>query len=218
MENTTTCYKLTSQALTTYGDFIWIEGEWTTPLPGKGKLCSGSWYHAYHHPLLALFLNPIHADFKQPILWEAEGRGAFQDDNGLKCGFASMRLVKRLEIPEITTEQRVRFALLCAKEVYKETSFVEFADKYLFGEDRSQKTAARAARSAAEAAWSAAWSAARSAESAAWSAAEAAAEWAARAAESAAREAANQMDSLPRLIKAAEEAMRLPQSTENKEA
>jgi hypothetical protein len=142
---TTTCYKLTNQDLTTYGGFPWKVGKWSKKLSGEGDLCSGNWYHAYHHSLLAVFLNPIHANLSEPLLWRAEGKGAFKDDKGLKCGFSSMRLVERMEIPVVTTEQRVCFALLCAKEVYKEASFVEFADKYLKGEDRTVKAAGAAA-------------------------------------------------------------------------
>jgi hypothetical protein len=66
---------------------------------------------------------------------------------------------------------RVRFAILCAKEVCADLPWNAWADKWLSGEDRSEA----AAGAAAEAAWAA--RAARAAR-----AAEAAAAWAARAA------------------------------------
>lgn len=65
-----------------------------------------------------------------------------------------------MEIPvyEITTEQRVEFSIRAALLVYKETSFVSWAEKWLSGEDRSE-TLAFAAYVAAHAAYIAAYSA-----------------------------------------------------------
>jgi hypothetical protein len=78
-----------------------------------------------------------------------------------------MTTVRRIEIPVVTTEQRVKYAILCALEVCQEPSFVTWANKWLSGEDRSERSAA--ARASASAVSSAsAWSA--SAESAACSA------------------------------------------------
>jgi hypothetical protein len=193
-------YKLTNQDCTTKNNTLWGENI-THKTNGEGNLCSSGWLHAYQSPELALFMNPIHGNFPSPILWEAEGEGDFKDDNGLKCGVTQLTTVKKLDIVVPTTEQCIKFALLCAKEVYKDDKFLQWCENWLNGTDRSEAAAeaeawvaAEAAEAAAEAAaWAAeaaAWAAARAAGAAAWVAAEAAAEaeaWvAAEAAEAAA--------------------------------
>jgi hypothetical protein len=135
--------------------------------------------------LLAVFLNPIHAAFRKPRLWEAEGEIAL-NDKGLKVGCVTLTTVREIPLPTVTTEQRVRFGILCALEVCSEPSFVKWANAWLDGSDRSARSAESAAEWSASAAWaeSAAWAWAESAwaESAAESAAELAAELAARSA------------------------------------
>jgi hypothetical protein len=151
---------------------------------GEGGLCGPGWIHAYEHPLIAVLMNPIHADFKNPRLWGAEGEVALRDGQ-LKCGCKTLTTVREIPLPKITTEMRVRFAILCAKEVYACLSWNAWADKWLSGEDRTQAARARAARTA-RAAWvAAAEAAAAKAASAAYRSARAVA-WAAYAAEAAA--------------------------------
>ena len=163
------CYKLTTQKMTTQGNTVWGEGVTHTPKESDGGLCSGAVIHAYTHPLLAVLLNPIHADITKPILWEAEGHGEMLNDHGLKIGFrGGLTTIRQIPLPVVTTEMRVRFAILCAKEVYSDKAWNAWADKWLSGEDRSgdaAHTAARAAaaRSVAAAAWDAAYAAARAA-------------------------------------------------------
>ncbi len=187
-----TIYKLTSQNLQTHNGFQWTPGEWTPEADGAGELCSNSFYHFYTHPLLAVLLNPIHANLSNPVLWKGEARGTFKDDRGLKGGATQMRIVERLEVPKISTIQKVAFALLCAKEIYTEASFVRFADSWLKGEDRSD-AAANAANAAANAAYAAAYAAnaaAYAANAAAYAANAANAAYAANAAAYAANAAA----------------------------
>ena len=196
-----TCYKLTNQDMTTHNGYKWEINKWrkVNAKDGDGNLCSGSFLHAYTDPVLAIFLNPIHANISNMRLFRAEGRGRFADDNGLKIGYSQMRLVEELPVKMPTTEQRVKFAILCAMEVYEHPDFLDWCHKWLIGEDRSEDrseaaawAAARAAARAARAAWAAARAAARAAWAAAWAAAEAA-EAAAEAAEAAA-EARKQID------------------------
>lgn len=189
MENKT-YYKLTDQNCATYRGYQWVPGEWRMT-DGSGELCGPGWLHGYHHPLLAAFLNPIHANIMNPRLWAVETDGLFRDDNGLKFGTTKMRLVEELEMPEVTTTQRVAFAILCAKEVCRDAAWNSWADRWLSGEDRSVESAyatiyaawkaASAARaaSAASAAWKAAFNAAyyaawKAASNAAYSALDAA--------------------------------------------
>ena len=189
-------YKLTDSCGKTWGGTQWGPGV-SHSGTGEGELCGPGWIHAYEHPLIAVLMNPIHADFKNPRLWEAEGEVGLRDGQ-IKCGCKTLATVREIPLPSITSEMRVRFAILCAKEVYACLSWNAWADRWLSGGDRSEAAAWAAAEAAwaaaaqAAAAWAAAWAAEaaasatyRSARSA-WAAAEAAAEAAYRSARAAA--------------------------------
>ena len=186
----TTLYKLTDQAHRTRAghdnETLWGVGvEHSAKGDAEQDLCSDGWLHAYTDPLLAVFLNPIHADINNPVLWEAEGEVGKSD--GCKVGCRTLRTVRIIPLPKVTTEQRVKFAILCAKQVCKDEKWNAWADAWLSGEDRSSKAAeaAEAAGAAADAAYAAAYAAARAARAAAWRAAARAAEAAADAADAA---------------------------------
>ena len=145
----TTFYKLTSQSLTTHNDFPWTLGVPATAT-GEGDLCGPSWLHAYTDPLLAVLLNPIHANIKDPRLFRAEGTvGA--EDHGLKVGCTTLTLVEEMPLPVITPTQSVAFGVICAKEVCQDKGWITWADRWLSGKDRTEKSA-RAAEAAAAAA------------------------------------------------------------------
>ena len=173
-------YKLTDEHGQTHSKTQWGENV-TNTANGEGDLCGPGWIHAYTDPLLAVFLNPVHADFKSPQLWEAEGEVG-KEDCGLKVGCTSLTTIRRMNVPAVTTEHCVRFAVLCVRQVYSEPAFLAWSEKWLSGEDRS----GTAAWAAAEAAKAAAWAAAKAAKAAkaAWAA------WAAEAAKAAAKAAA----------------------------
>ena len=199
-------YKLTDQNNQTMNCTQWGKGvtHQTTGIPSG--LCSEGWLHAYEHPLLAVLFNPIHANFRNPRLWEAEGEGELLRERQLKCGVTKLTTVKEMQLPEVTTEQRVRFAILCCKAVCEDEKWNAWADKWLSGEDRSESSAeaaSAAAAEAAEAAWAAAW--AEAAEAASWAAARVAA-WAAWAAAWASEAAADKSDSTLDLIAVAKQA------------
>jgi hypothetical protein len=176
-------YKLTDGDGQTWNGTQWGPGV-SHSGTGKGELCGPGWIHAYEHPLIAVLMNPIHANFQNPRLWEAEGEVALRDGQ-LKCGCATLTTVREIPLPSITTEMRVRFAILCAKEVCACLSWNAWADKWLSGEDRTQAAAERACVRAEAAA-----AAAAEAAAAAWAAEAAAAAWAAEAARAAAAAAA----------------------------
>ena len=140
-------YKLTKQDLTTYNGFQWTIGEWKET-SGEGELCTSGWLHCYTNPLLAILLNPIHARISNPKLFEIEVDGKCLTDYGLKEGWTKMKLVKEIAIPEITNIQKVAFAILCALEVYHDEKFVEWANNWLNGKDRSRDSANAAAYAA----------------------------------------------------------------------
>jgi hypothetical protein len=144
-----TIYKLTDENMRTYNDFQWEIGK-TYETNGRGDLCGPGWLHAYTDPLLAVLLNPIHADLKAPRLFRGEGLVG-KTDGGLKIGCSRMVLREELPLPQVTTEQRIKFAIYCALEVYKEPNFTRWAQGWLAAADaaaRAAYTAAAAARAA----------------------------------------------------------------------
>ena len=102
-----------------------------------------------------MFLNPIHADFKNPILWEAEGN-VEKNDHGLKVGVKRLTTIRQIPLPDVSDEQRIKFGILCAKRVCKDKKWNSWADNWLSGQDRSTAAAAAAAAYAAFAAIAAA--------------------------------------------------------------
>lgn len=161
--------KLTNRKMCTYGNTKWVIGEWKEVL-GNGKSCDSGWLHCYgantehQASLLAVLLNPIHANVKNPRLWLIDVDGKRKEDNGLKFGFKRMRLLEELPLPKVNVEQQVKFAILCAKHVHHDPSWLNWADGWLSGQNRSQEAAetvrvnAWTARAAAaeEASWAAA--------------------------------------------------------------
>ena len=190
--------KLTDENSLTHGNTLWgpgIRHEATGPL--DGGLCTNSWIHYYSHPLLAVMLNPIHVNFAKPLGWAVSIEGLTRDDNGLKMGCRALTTLHQIDLPVVTTAQRVRFAILCGQAIIG-TDLPEWstwAEGWLNGTNRAADAAQAAARSAAQitawAAWATTWAAwatvrvaakaaARSAAQAAEAAAQAAV-WAARA-------------------------------------
>jgi hypothetical protein len=171
---------------------IWGENI-THTAAGKGSLlCTSDFIHVYRHPLIAAFMNPIHADFEKPLLWACEANGECAHEGQLKSGFRSVTTLRLIDLPVISLEQRVRISIYCALKQYSEPSFVKWAQGWLDGSNRSTAAATAAARAAAAATGAAAGAAAAEAE-AAWAAARAAraaeAAWAAEAAARAAEAA-----------------------------
>jgi hypothetical protein len=185
-------YKLTDLRNVTRNNTIWGEGITHNARDGEGPMCSTYWIHAYTDPVLAAITNPAHADIANPILWEAVGEVRISD--GLKVGCKSLTTVKKMLVPEVTITQKVAFGILCAKQVYHEKNWNNWADLWLSGADRTRKSAAARAHAADAAAANAAAHAAVYADAVAAHAAVYAANAAARAdavyADTAARAAA----------------------------
>jgi hypothetical protein len=172
-------YKLTDKNGMTQNDTKWGENVTHEAKKGKIELCSETCIHCYSDPLMASFFNSIHADIQDPLLWEAEVYGETITD-GCKIGCRKLTTIKQIPLPEITIEQRVTIGIKAALKNYHESSFVEWAEKWLSGEDRTY-----AAANAAYAAYAVAY-AAYAAANAAYAAANAAANAAADAADAAA--------------------------------
>jgi hypothetical protein len=195
-----TLYKLTDENLTTQNNTKWVINEWKETDGAKQELCNSSWLHAYEDIYVAAFMYVIHVYYSNPRCFRAEGDGKFLSDPDGKCGVTRLRLVEEVSLPTITTEQRVKIAILCALKVCHEASFVTWANDWLSGKDRSKDAAwavaraaynAAAARAAARAAaLAAAWAASNAVDAAANADYAARAAYAAAAAAYAARAAA----------------------------
>lgn len=147
----TTLYKLTDRDGFTRAGYsnacLWGENV-THSGTGKGDLCGPGWVHAYTSPLLAVLLNPIHANIPYPRLWRAEGE-IVMNDRGLKVGCRTLTTIEEMPLPVLTTEQRVRFAILCAMQVCDSPKWRLWAERWLSGQSRSTMAARAAARVAA---------------------------------------------------------------------
>jgi hypothetical protein len=129
-------------------------------------LCSNGWIHYYEHPIIAVLLNPIHANIKNPIGWECKVEGIINSKDQTKSGATQLTTISKIELPILTIEYRVAIAIKCALCVYKEKSFKLWANNWLNNTDRSEN----AANNAAFAAFVAAYAAANNADVAAYAA------------------------------------------------
>lgn len=127
----TTLWKLTGPAPDwATGDTHWGDGDTHT-----------AWIYAYTDPLLAVLLDPIHADIgPDAVLWEAEGEVG-RTDRGLRVGCTTLTTIRQVPLPVVTTAQRVTFGILCAREVCDDPAWRAWADAWLDGTDRSERAA-----------------------------------------------------------------------------
>jgi hypothetical protein len=114
-------------------------------------------------------MNPKHANIPDPVAWECEGEIG-KRDGWEKAGCRTLTTVRQVAYIPPPTDAFIIAIIYCALAVYDDPGFVDWAEGWLSGEDRS-------AAQAQAAAWAAAWAAARAAQAAAWAAARAA--WAA---------------------------------------
>ncbi len=163
-------YKLTDENGRTHGDTLWGEG---VTHETRGRIsdpqpCSSDVIHAYADSALALLMNPVHASFLPPRLWEAEGEPCVSKPDKLGC--YSLTTTRELEVPswyqdvEKRKRVQVRFAVLAARAVLdifesarpgddRPRKAIEAAEAYLDG--RAAKAAYAAANAAAYAAYAA---------------------------------------------------------------
>ena len=161
MPGTDIYYKLTDARDQTFGGCQWGENV-TVETSGKGPLCGPGWTHWYTHPLLAVLLSPIlgRFDLAAAHLWEGRCDGVLRHDGGLKVGCTRGTTVRRVDLPVLTLEQRVRFAIGCAWQVELDADWRRWAARWLSGEDRSDAAVRAAVAASRERSWAAAWAAA----------------------------------------------------------
>jgi hypothetical protein len=148
----------------------WGEGI-THRAKGSGGLCSSGCIHAYTSPELAVLLNPIHAAIPNPLMFMGEMDITHRDNSDMKVGGKSLTTDKQIPLPDISTRQRVIFAILCAdavldlsakhmppKAIEKLADWRRWRDDYISGKipANAARAAARAAAYAADAARAAA--------------------------------------------------------------
>lgn len=106
-------YKLTTQdGYTRKGkkeETLWETGVTIKATGCSDVLCSDGVLHFYRHPLLAVFLNPIHANIRNPKLIECEC-GDIVADDGLKVGVKEATKVADCDLPILSIKQRVLIA------------------------------------------------------------------------------------------------------------
>ncbi len=149
-------YKLTDENGQTHGGCQWGEGITNTATQEGIALCTNQVIHVYADPYMAVFANPIHAEFEMEtaLLWECECSDIVNRDS-LKMGVKTCTTVRKIPLPAMTTEQRIEIAIRCVKEVYKDKEWNEWADRWLSGEDRTANAATIAYAYAAYAAYAA---------------------------------------------------------------
>jgi hypothetical protein len=143
-------FKLTDRNRATHNGFVLpADGGWFYPADRTSppKPCTDTVLHHYDHPLLAVLFNPTHGNYPNPRLFEIETDEQVGTD-GLKGWCRAQRVLRELPLPEVTTDQRVEFAIRVAKRVCADPVWNVWADAWLDGSDR---TAARAAARAANA-------------------------------------------------------------------
>jgi hypothetical protein len=152
--------KLTDAHGRTHGDTYWGPGVRHEARPGPIQLCTDTAIHFYSGDTaqealaLAVHMNPAQGALPRPRAWVFEPEGEVVTDH-VKCGCKAGTTVEEVYLPDVTLEQRVEVAVRCALKVYFDARWVEWAEKWLSGEDRSEATAA-AAWDTARTAWDAA--------------------------------------------------------------
>lgn len=142
-------YKLTDKRNQTYNNTQWGPGV-THTATGEGKdLCTNAVIHFYRTPAIAVLANPIHANFDECNLWEAEvNEGDIVAEDALNGGARSLTTIRQIEAPVITMEQRIKWGILAVEEVYHAKKWNKWAEDWLSGKDRTEDSA-RAAYAAA---------------------------------------------------------------------
>lgn len=162
-------YKIVQKNMTTHKGHAWVQGiEQIIDKPGT-DLCSDQVFHFYDTPAIAVFLNVIHANYTNYVIWAVDCDEVAHD--GLKGGAKRMTLQYIVPTPVISLEQRVTIAIKISMAYYHDAAYHTWATAWLSGKDKSAEAAAGAAAGAswvARVAWSAraAAEAARAAEAA----------------------------------------------------
>src|SRR3990167_1983702 len=137
-------YKLTDQGNRTRNNTLWgenVTNEILADLCDATKpLCTQHWFHYYEHPLIAILMNQSDANIENPRIWLAEATGLIKQ-NEFKSGCTKLTTIKNQPIKNHILTNIVAFSILCTLEVYKEPHFLQWAENWLSGKDRTRKAA-----------------------------------------------------------------------------
>ncbi len=141
------CYKLLDRNMESRNGGRWTIGEWKEA-DELGFFCGPGGFHGYVHPLLAVLHNQLHANIRDPRLFEAEAAGRTIYDGQMQLKAQRMRIVREIPIPTVSLEQRIAYGIYCAKAVYSDPQWNSWADAWMSGADRSQSAAKSAVKEA----------------------------------------------------------------------
>lgn len=134
-----TYVKLTREDGTTRNNMPWAVGI-TNRATGRGnKLCTDGVLHVYDTPEQAAFMRLAYCD-SYTKAWEVRSRCKGVSD-GAKRGIKSCTVIREIELPELTIEQRVEIAICTSLLVYSDLRYAAWARRWLSGEDRTAKAA-----------------------------------------------------------------------------
>lgn len=137
-------YKLTDKHGRTKNGMLWEVGCTNFASGNNPCLCTDGVLHAYKSPLISIFLNPLHADFRSPRLFLCEGDIVAHDN--VKVGSRSLTCVAELDAPRPSRVCRITFAALCLIHIFKNEKWQTWAKSWISGEDRSVWSAVVASR------------------------------------------------------------------------
>jgi hypothetical protein len=143
-------YKLTDQDGYTrrgfQGETLWLPvGKIVKPTGRGSEPCGPGVLHAYISPEVAVLMNPIHANIRNPRILKVTSDVAWWTNGGKRWTQGECTVLQEVAVPEISLELRVAFAICAA--ALKSTK--KWAIKWLSREDRSFASAMETARAAA---------------------------------------------------------------------
>lgn len=96
---------------------------------------------AYSSPTLAAIMRPVH-EYDAPGPVEARRvLASVISSDGLRLRIGRVTYCDAATLPELSPEARITFAILCARSVCRRPGFLEWADGWLTGRDRTKATA-----------------------------------------------------------------------------
>ena len=132
--------KWVSENMTTRNNTHWEIG---VPNECSGQnyiqLCQEGVFHYNHHPLLAVMFKYSHGCDNYTKLYEIKPQGVIVEGWD-KSGSTILTLIKELEIPKINRFHKAAFAILCSLSFCKDQIYIDWANNWLNGKDRSRKS------------------------------------------------------------------------------
>lgn len=94
-----------------------------------GEIVSRNIWECADSPLLAVIINPLHAECVRPRLFEL--RGVFDDQK------IDLRRIREVAVPGVSPEQKLAFSMYCIRSLAPDHAFAAWAERWLSNIDRS---------------------------------------------------------------------------------